>query len=129
MLLIHKVVNFSLPMDPHGAIIVKVPWGEWLYGTLDQAIGHHRRYTKGSLRRAFRNADCPDPHCFFVNRLGVFGWWFNGRLLHRATPPTMQVSLIEKLVPLLRRVEGITPLPFGLSLIAVSHLQPGSRRS
>jgi SAM-dependent methyltransferase len=109
-------------LRPQGALIVKVPWGEGLYGTLDQAIGHYRRYTKGSLRGAFLSADFPDPHFFFFNLLGTFGWWLNGRLLHRATPPAAQVGLIEKLVPLLRRVEGLTPLPFGLSLIAVSHL-------
>jgi 2-polyprenyl-3-methyl-5-hydroxy-6-metoxy-1,4-benzoquinol methylase len=109
-------------LRPQGALIVKVPWGEWLYGTLDQAIGHYRRYTKASLRGAFLSANLPDPDCFFVNLLGTFGWWLNARLLGRTTPPAVQVGLIERLVPLLRRVEGLTPVPFGLSLIAVSHV-------
>jgi len=46
----------------NGPLIVKVCWGERLYGTLDQAIGHYRRYTKGSLRRCFPECRVPRPH-------------------------------------------------------------------
>ncbi len=107
-------------LRPGGTLILKVPSGEWLYGSLDRAIGHHRRYTKASLGRALGNAGYLDPDCLYFNWLGILGWWFNGRLLGRTTPPAAQVGMIEKLVPLLRGLERAVPLPLGLSLIAIS---------
>jgi SAM-dependent methyltransferase len=107
-------------LRPGGALILKVPSGEWLYGSLDRAIGHYRRYTKASLGRALRNAGYLDPDCLYFNWLGILGWWLNGRLLGRTTPPSAQVGMIELLVPLLRRLERAVPLPLGLSLIAIS---------
>ena len=45
----------------NGPLIVKVCWGERLYGALDQAIGHYRRYKKGSLWRYFPECRAPRP--------------------------------------------------------------------
>ena len=103
-----------------GTLIVKVPSGNWLYGTMDQAIGHYRRYSKKTLRSALQSAGWCSERSFYFNRLGVLGWWLNGRALRRTTPPVCQVKAIEMLVPTLRRTEWLTPLPFGLSLISIS---------
>jgi SAM-dependent methyltransferase len=107
-------------LRPAGTLIVKAPSGHWLYGTLDQAIGHYRRYSKRTLRFALQRAGCDATASFYFNRLGVLGWWLNGRVLQHKTPPAAQVKSIEMLVPMLRRVERLAPLPFGLSLIAIS---------
>jgi SAM-dependent methyltransferase len=112
-------------LRPGGTLILKVPSGEWLYGSLDRAIGHHRRYTKASLGRVLQSAGYLDPDCRYFNWLGILGWWLNGRVLGRTTPPAAQVGMIEKLVPLLQGIERAVPLPLGLSLIAVSR-RPGA---
>lgn len=106
-----------------GRLIVKVPSGEWLYGTMDQAIGHYRRYSKKTLESTIRDAGFRNwgvsPYSFYFNRLGVLGWWLNGRVLNRVTPPAAQIKTIEKLVRILSRIESLLPLPFGLSLISI----------
>jgi SAM-dependent methyltransferase len=107
-------------LRPFGTLIIKVPSGDWLYGTMDRAIGHYRRYSKKTLRDALHNAGLRDSGAVYFNRLGVLGWWLNGRVFHRVTPPASQVRTIERLVPMLRWAEPVAPLPFGLSLIQLA---------
>jgi hypothetical protein len=49
----------------------------------------------------------------------VPGWWLNGKILKRTTPPAGQLELFNLLVPLLRRFEHLVRPGFGLSLMAV----------
>jgi SAM-dependent methyltransferase len=104
-------------LAPGGRLVVKVPAGEWLYSPLDSAIGHFRRYSKKSLRRAFEDAGLARGDERHFNAAGVPGWWLNGRVLKRITPPQEQIRVFEAIVPLLRVVETVAR-PFGLSIIA-----------
>jgi len=107
-------------LRPGGTLVLKVPAGDWLYGTMDRAIGHYRRYSKKTLRDALGDAGLRESGSFYFNRLGVLGWWLNGRVQKRVTPPAAQVKTIERLALILRQTEGLVPLPFGLSLISTS---------
>jgi len=107
-------------LRPGGRLVIKVPSGDWLYGTMDRAIGHYRRYSKKTLRSALGNAGLHESERLYFNRLGILGWWLNGRVLKRVTPPAVQVKTIEKLAPILRQTERLVQLPFGLSLISTS---------
>ncbi len=40
-------------LQPGGLAVVTVPGGQWLWGDLDDAVGHFRRYSRASLRQAF----------------------------------------------------------------------------
>ena len=102
-----------------GRLVVKVPAGQWLYGPMDKAIGHYRRYSPRSLAAALTAAGfVPEVRSYF-NVLGILGWWLNGKVLKRVTPPAEQVGLFDRLVPILRFIETVLPLPMGLSLIAI----------
>jgi SAM-dependent methyltransferase len=103
-----------------GNLVIKVPSGNWLHSSMDRAIGHYRRYSKETLRSTLHSAGWSDRVSFYFNRLGVLGWWLNGRIFQRDTPPATQIKTIEMVVPLLRRAERLAPLPFGLSIIAIS---------
>jgi SAM-dependent methyltransferase len=107
-------------LKPNGVLVLKVPAGQWLYGSMDRAIGHYRRYSRQTLRHACLAAGFNEPAQKLFNVLGVLGWWVNGRLLKRTTPPGAQVTLFERLVPVARVVDRLMPLPIALSLIAVA---------
>lgn len=105
---------------PDGRLILKVPAGRWLHGTLDEAVGHYRRYSRASLVAvAGRAGLAPVVRPWHFNAAAVPGWWLNGRVLRRAHPPAGQVALFERLVPVLRVAERVLPLPLGLSLFGV----------
>ena len=105
-------------LRPGGSLVLKVPAGPWLFGPMDRAIGHYRRYTERSLVRAYQAGGYTLSWCRPFNAVGMLGWFVNGRLFKRTTPPAMQVSAFDSLLPVVKLVDRLNPLPFGLSLIA-----------
>jgi glycosyltransferase involved in cell wall biosynthesis len=103
---------------PGGRLLLLVPAHERLYGAIDRAIDHYRRYDRAGLEARLRAAGFQVEHTVFFNRLAVLGWYLNSVLLRRTRVPGLQLHLQNALVPLLR-AEAALPLPFGLSLIAV----------
>lgn len=105
-------------LAPGGRVIILVPALQAIYGELDRQLGHFRRYGRATLDAAFRNAGLHVERMFWFNRVGVLGWWFNGRVRKITRIPIDQLRGFDRLVPLLR-LERYVPLPFGQSLIAV----------
>jgi SAM-dependent methyltransferase len=106
-------------LQPGGRIIIKVPAYRWLYCGMDRAIGHYRRYDRASLRDTLRAGGFDVVEQRYFNVPAVLGWFLNGKLLGRTTPPAEQLAAFERLVPLFRFFEDVTKIPFGVSLIAV----------
>ena len=107
-------------LAPGGRLVLKVPAHPSLYGALDAAIGHHRRYGRDSLALAAGRAGLALVHCRFFNLAAAPGWWLNARVLKRSEPPEGQIRLYDRLVPAFRLLDRLTGPPFGASLIAAA---------
>ncbi len=83
-----------------------------LYGAVDRAVNHCRRYERDELAERLGGAGFRVEHLSFFNRLGALGWYVNSVLLGRRRRPAFQLRLLDLLVPLLR-AEGALPVPFG----------------
>ncbi|MGN6184939.1 MAG: glycosyltransferase [Thermoanaerobaculia bacterium] len=105
-------------LQPGGRIVIFVPAGKSLYGSLDQGIGHERRYEKQELVEKLQQAGFEVEHVSFQNRIARMAWWLNAKLFGRRALPSAQSRVFDRLVPLLRAMEGDNPSN-GLSLIAV----------
>ncbi len=112
--------NLARLLPPGGRVIVIVPALPGLFGTMDQSIGHQRRYTAATLGRSLEQAGFSIQRLRYYNLPGIVGWWLNGRLLRRQVPPKGQLRLFNRLVPLVRAVERRIHAPIGLSLMAVA---------
>lgn len=106
-------------LEPGGNLVLLVPAHGVLYGEIDQAIGHYRRYERVPLERLLKGVGFATDETFFVNGLSTLGWYVNGRILKRNTVPGMQARVADKLVPLFRAERKLN-LPFGLSVIAIA---------
>lgn len=117
----HKAAlrNAASIMQPGGHLILVVPAHAWLYGTIDRAIGHYRRYDKQMMAELFQQVDLDLVTQKYINALGALGWWANGRLRKQETPPSGQLRLFNLIVPTIKRAERVVPVPFGISLLAV----------
>lgn len=113
--------RLSQYLAPNGRLVLKVPALASLYNSLDQAVGHHRRYTPQTLRTALTEACFLEPALSYFNMVGILGWWLNGAL-GRVTPPGEQVGWFDRCVPLFQTVEANIRCPVGLSLFAVANL-------
>lgn len=112
--------NMKAMLRPGGRLILLVPAYSWLYGTLDEALHHHRRYNPRELRSLLRELDYTVERIFFLNLFGIVGWWLNAKILKRTLLPEGQLALYEKLVPAFRAVETVTGYRMGQSVIAVA---------
>ncbi|MGE0788805.1 MAG: methyltransferase domain-containing protein [Sandaracinaceae bacterium] len=113
-------------LKPSGHLLIYVPALPLIFGSLDDALGHHRRYTKRTLSALARSADLDvveGPR--YMNALGVGGWFVQGRVLRRERLDPAQVALFERLVPLVR-LEDHLPLPFGLGVIIHAQARGGA---
>ncbi len=111
--------NIYAALAPGGCALILVPRGMQLFGTLDTVLGHVRRYTRGELEQKLVAAGFTVEKIFTFNRIGVPGWWLNGRVLHRKHFGKLQLKVYDSLVWLWRLLEQVLPWP-GLSLIAVA---------
>lgn len=105
-------------LKPGGRLVLLVPALPSIYGTLDRALGHYRRYGRRDLIRRFQDAGFRVPHTEYFNLGGIPGWWFTGRVLRRELIPQGSLRLYDALVPLFR-LERFLPWRVGQSLIAV----------
>lgn len=105
-------------LETGGRLVLLVPALPFLYGTIDAALGHFRRYTPSSLRARFDRAGLTMLHLEYFNLAAIPGWWFAGRVLRRTMIPTTLLSLYDKFVPVFR-LERFLPIRIGQSLIAI----------
>ncbi|MBI4492603.1 MAG: glycosyltransferase [Chloroflexi bacterium] len=115
----HVLARFHQALQPGGRVVLLVPAHQWLYGTLDAAIGHYRRYERDSLRALFERCGFEVEQAHYLNPTGVPGWFLNGRVLRRAAIPGPMAGLYDALFPLLRLAQ-VLPLPWGLSVLVVA---------
>ncbi|HVN29101.1 MAG TPA: bifunctional glycosyltransferase/class I SAM-dependent methyltransferase [Candidatus Binataceae bacterium] len=113
--------NIKSRLVPGGRAIVLVPQGPGNFGTLDEVLGHRRRYTRESLARLAADCGFEVREILQFNRIGSLAWYLNGKLLRRRSFGLGQVWSLNVLTPLMRRLDTILPLP-PLSLIGVLEL-------
>jgi len=114
--------NLRGVLKPGGRLLLLVPRGKHLFGTLDEAVDHVRRYEKGELRQLLAANGFEVERLFQFNKAGVPGWWLNGRLLRRRRFQRLQLKLYNRLVGLFRLLDPLLPWG-GLSVIAVARRQ------
>lgn len=106
-------------LAPGGRLVLLLPAEHYLYGTLDQALGHYRRYEPAEVRRLVRAAGYEIERLEYMNLPGILGWFLNGRVLRRRLLPRPQLAAFNILAPLFERVEGCIAPPRGQSLLAI----------
>jgi FkbM family methyltransferase len=113
------LASFAAMLRPGGRLLLVVPAHPVLYGTIDRALEHARRYRRGELRAKLGTAGLAVDSVQYVNPVGALGWLVWGRILRRDRVPAAPLYAYDRIAPLLRALDRV-PLPFGLSLWAVA---------
>jgi SAM-dependent methyltransferase len=107
-------------LKPGGSLTLLVPAHPRLYGALDEAYGHYRRYTSEGMRELIRSAGLDLESLYSFNLLGVPGWWAKNRTRSPrigAGPLKVYEAALRAWRPLEERIHP----KLGLSLIAHAH--------
>ncbi len=106
-------------LQPGGKLVLLVPAHSCLYGSGDRIDGHYRRYSKAFLRTILKQTRFSLLDMHYFNLVGAVGWWIFYRLLKREIHEEGQFGIMNRLLPVLRLLERVVRVPFGLSLVAI----------
>ena len=111
-------------LRPDGRLLLLVPAGPYMYGTLDRALGHFRRYDRPRLQRVVEQAGFQPMEVRYMNLAGIPGWWLNSNILKRELLPEEQLRWFNHLAPFFIRGERwlrrAWDIPAGQSLICIA---------
>jgi len=96
---------------------VDIP-NEPIFGTLDVALGHYRRYSHQELRKKMEAVGFRVEKILEFNRVSRPGWYVSGKILKRTTLGPWQMKMFDQLVWLWRRIDRHLPWP-PTSIIAI----------
>ncbi|MBZ5523745.1 MAG: glycosyltransferase [Acidobacteriia bacterium] len=110
--------NIHSVLQPGGRAIILVPHGQEIFGTLDAALGHYRRYSECELREKMESTGLPVEQMMMFNRISRPAWYVSGRILKSTALGARQMRLFDRFVWLWRRMDPLLPWP-STSLIAI----------
>jgi SAM-dependent methyltransferase len=107
-------------LAPGGRVAALVPACPWAFGSIDQRLGHFRRYSKTSARDLMAKLSLELEKCRYYNFIGIWAWWWNAKVARRQSQNDAQIRLFDRFfVPLISRVEKVLPPPLGQSVLVV----------
>jgi SAM-dependent methyltransferase len=108
-------------LAPGGHVCLFVPALPALYGSLDEAFEHCRRYTRAGLEARFVAAGLRPVSIQYMNLPGMVAWWLWAKLLRRRTITARDARTYDRwVVPLVRAVEDRVRPPVGNGLLAIA---------
>jgi len=121
------VRSMARALRPGGRLALVVPAGPALFGALDDAYGHWRRYDEAALHAVIDAAGLEVESLRPLNALGIPAWWAKNRR-PGARVGTRSLRAYELVVAAWRPIEDRWHPRLGLSLACVA-VQPGEAPS
>ena len=111
--------NIHSVLRPGGRAIILVPHGQEIFGTLDVALGHYRRYSHADLKDKLERAGFRVERIIDFNRISRPPWYVSGRILKRKTLGSGQMKVFDSFVWLWKWLDSYLPWP-PTSIIAIA---------
>jgi SAM-dependent methyltransferase len=123
------VVNLlRTTLKPSGILVILVPQCPTLFGTLDESLGHKRRYTAKDARQMLESEGFLVETVYNFNKAGTPPWLAYSRLFGSKSINKPVLKIFDKTVWLWRRLDVLMPWP-GLSLIMVARKRSSAASS
>lgn len=108
--------NITYLLKPGGTFLMLVPAHSLLYNRLDRELKHFRRYSAKGAQELFVRTGFKVQHSWFFNSIGIPAWIWGG-LSGGKEISGGQMSIYNKLVPLVKVADRLLAKRVGLSLI------------
>lgn len=106
-------------LEGGGYLLLFVPARPEIYVSLDDEMGHYRRYTKRDLRKKAEQAGFQVEKIYYANLPGYFLWWSRGMIGTSRADNKFAKIFDNLIVPFLYLEKYLRP-PVGQSLVMVA---------
>ena len=116
---INELKNAKNKLNDEGHLVIMVPAHQKIYGNLDKAVGHFRRYEKDFFKKELLDLELIDFK--YVDMLGYLLYSLNKFFYKKETfPSDLKIFLWDKIfTPLTIFIDFITRYNYGKCIIAV----------
>jgi SAM-dependent methyltransferase len=111
-------------LNPGGVLVILAPQQPGLYGALDRAMGHKRRFAREQLEKLLSNRGFQIEKVYSLNKIGTPPWWVHSKLLGSVHINKLTLKIFDKTVWLWRRIDSLLPWA-GLSLVLIARKSDG----
>jgi glycosyltransferase involved in cell wall biosynthesis len=101
--------NIYSILDHGGRAIVLVPEGMSVFGTIDKALGHFRRYSEDELKTKMEKTGFQVEQIVRFNRVSRPAWFVSGRIIKRTALDVNQMRLYDRFVWVWRKIDPMLP--------------------
>ena len=130
-------------LDNDGRLYLTVPVGQWLWGSLDETLGHQQRFSKKGMRKLLElNGFVPEHEEFLFLSLVPLAWLTRTlpyRLRRRQStvegiseqlsPNKTVNSITAFILNIEAKISRLVRLPYGLTLLVVARKNPVNKVS
>jgi glycosyltransferase involved in cell wall biosynthesis len=113
-------IHRTLP--PGGKLVLLVPRGTGLFGSLDRTLGHRRRYSVAGLKTTLQQTGFKLDELHQINRMGAPIWYFSSRIIQSQRLSKLFLKVFDKTIVIWKLLDHVLPWG-GVSMIAVSTRQ------
>jgi len=103
-----------------GYLLLFVPAGPEILGSLDRDMGHFRRYTLSEVKSKVCKAGYKIVEIRYANFLGYFAWWGRGLFLRQSPADGVLAKIFDFFVAPFLYLEKYVNPPFGQSIFLVA---------
>jgi len=114
---VKAIENCRKLLKPGGRIVLLVPGIKAIFGNLDLAQNHYRRFSKYEIKHKMEMSGFVVEKMFSMNFFGIFAWYLQAKLFNMRV--IKGANIYDKFVPIMRLVENTVKMPYGLSHIAI----------
>ena len=114
-----EIKNAKDRLNDDGYLVIMVPAHQKIYGNLDKAVGHYRRYEKDFFKKDLLGLKRIDFK--YLDTIGYFLYYLNKIFFKNETYPSrLKIFLWDKIfTPLTIFIDFITGYNFGKCIIAI----------
>lgn len=115
-----SIENLYKLLRKDGHLILLIPAHKFLYGKIDESIGHYRRYEDKDVVSLLTKTGFKIIRIRKINLLGALGWWFFSNILKDNTINKSNISFFNLIAPIFLPLEKLFEPPIGTSILVIA---------
>lgn len=112
--------NMYKLLKDDGHLILLVPAHNFLFGKIDESVGHFRRYGSKELTKNLEDCGFKILSCRKLNFFGAIGWFITGKIFRENRVDEDRIKIFNLLAPFILPLEDLMEPPFGTSILIIA---------